>query len=149
MNIDEFAKALLLTEADAILAPDRDGLIRFWNPAARRIFGFEAEEAIGRSLDLFIPEALRVRHHSGFTKVMAGGETRYGSGDLLAAPALTKRRRRISVEFNIVISRYARRDNPHGGDHARRDGAIRRNARPAKEDCRTRSWPRRRRGEMT
>ncbi len=38
---------------------------------------------------------------------MAGGETRYGAGDLLAVPALTKDGRRISVEFTIVLLRDA------------------------------------------
>ncbi len=33
---------------------------------------------------------------------MASGQTRYGSGDLLSVPALTKDGRRISVEFTIV-----------------------------------------------
>jgi len=38
---------------------------------------------------------------------MTGGETRYGAGDLLAVPALTKDGRRISVEFTIVLLRDA------------------------------------------
>jgi PAS domain S-box-containing protein len=33
------AEALLLTRSDAIIATDRDGIIRFWNPGAERVFG--------------------------------------------------------------------------------------------------------------
>ena len=51
---------ILNTTSDAILATDRDGVIRFWNRGAARIFGFTAEEAIGASLDLIIPKWLRV-----------------------------------------------------------------------------------------
>jgi PAS domain S-box-containing protein len=105
MNIDHLAQALVATEADAILAVDRSGLIRFWNPGAHRIFGFTDEEAVGQSLDLIIPNTLRARHNAGFEQVMASGKTRYGSGDLLAVPALAKDGRRISVEFTIVLLR--------------------------------------------
>ena len=34
---------------------------------------------------------------------MATGQTRYGAGDLLAVPAITKDQRRISVEFTITL----------------------------------------------
>jgi PAS domain S-box-containing protein len=102
---DHLAEAILETQSDAILVADRDGVIRFWNPGAVRIFGFTAEEAVGQPLDLIIPENLRARHQEGFNRVMAGGATRYGSGDLLAVPALTKGGRRISVEFTIIVLR--------------------------------------------
>jgi hypothetical protein len=36
---------------------------------------------------------------------MATGESRYGRGDVLAVPAMTKDGRRISVEFTIVLLR--------------------------------------------
>ena len=36
---------------------------------------------------------------------MATGESRYGLGDVLAVPAMTKDGRRISVEFTIVLLR--------------------------------------------
>lgn len=98
-------EAILGTSADAILATDRQGIIRFWNPGAVRIFGFTQEEAIGTSLDLIIPERLRKRHWDGYERVMMAGETRYGAGDVLAVPALTKDDRQISVEFTIVLLR--------------------------------------------
>jgi PAS domain S-box-containing protein len=106
MSITEhLAQAILATQSDAILVADRDNVIRFWNPGAVRIFGFTKDEALGRSLDIIIPETLRARHQEGFDRVMAGGETRYGSGDVLAVPAMTKDGRRISVEFTIIALR--------------------------------------------
>jgi PAS domain S-box-containing protein len=102
---DGIAEALLESASDAIVATDRDGRIVYWNPGAARIFGFSSGEAAGQSLDLIIPENLRARHWTGFRHVMETGTSRYGHGDLLSVPALTKDGRRISVEFTIVMLR--------------------------------------------
>ena len=99
---DQLAAAVLATRSDALVAADRDGLIRFWNPGAERVFGFRSDEALGRSLDIIIPERLRARHWDGYAKVIATGESRYGEGDLLSVPALRKDGATISVEFTIV-----------------------------------------------
>jgi PAS domain S-box-containing protein len=97
--------AILQSSSEAIMASDVDGKIMFWNPGATRIFGFDATEALGQSLDLIIPEKLRARHWQGYRHVMATGHSRYSEGDLLSVPALTKDGRRISVEFTIAILR--------------------------------------------
>ena len=101
---------MLQGASDAIVATDRQGRVVFWNPGAERIFGFSAEEAINQSLDLIIPENLRARHWKGYDHVMETGESRYGHGDLLAVPALTKDGRRISVEFTILMLRNERQE---------------------------------------
>jgi PAS domain S-box-containing protein len=101
----DLAAAILGTASDAIIATDRSGAVTFWNPGAVRIFGFTMEEAMGRSIDLIIPENLRARHWEGYDRVMMTGHSRYGEGDVLAVPALTKDGRRISVEFTIVMLR--------------------------------------------
>ena len=54
-------------------------------------------------MDLIIPERLRGRHWDGYHKVMASGVSRYGAGDLLAVPAVTKDGRTISIEFTIQM----------------------------------------------
>jgi PAS domain S-box-containing protein len=101
------AEAILSTRSDAIVATDRDGIIRFWNPGAERVFGHSPKEAIGSSLDLIIPERLRQRHWEGFAKVMRSGQSRYGEGDLLAVPALRNDGTMLSVQFTIVSLREA------------------------------------------
>jgi PAS domain S-box-containing protein len=98
-------EALLHSASDAIIATDREGCITFWNPGAERIFGFTAAEAAGQSLDLIIPENLRARHWSGFRHTMETGTSRYGHGDLLSVPGLTRDGARISVEFTILLLR--------------------------------------------
>ena len=96
------AEAVLSARADAIVAADSDGVIRFWNPGAERIFGYARDEALGRSLDLIIPERLRQRHWEANRRVMQTGQSRYGESDVLAVPALRKDGATISVEFTIV-----------------------------------------------
>jgi PAS domain S-box-containing protein len=90
----------------AILFADREGKIRLWNGGAEALFGFPAEEALGQSLDLIIPERQRARHWEGWEKVMATGVTRYGR-EVLAVPATRKDGSRISIEFNILLLRAA------------------------------------------
>jgi len=97
------AQSLLLTRSDAIIAADRDGIIRFWNPGAERIFGFTRDDAIGRSLDMIIPERLRQRHWDGYRRTMESGKSRYGEGDVLSVPALRKNGTTISVEFTVML----------------------------------------------
>ena len=88
----------------AILFADREGKIRFWNAGAEALFGYTAQEALGESLDLIVPERQRPRHWEGWERVMASGITKYGR-DALAVPALRKDGSRVSIEFNIVLLR--------------------------------------------
>ena len=97
-------KEILEQAPDAILYADGDGIIRLWNQGAERIFGFSAVEALGRSLDLIIPEPQRQRHWDGYRQTMATGCTRYGTA-LLAVPALHHGGTRISTEFSIIMLR--------------------------------------------
>jgi PAS domain S-box-containing protein len=99
---EPFAAALLAGMPDAVVYADAQGAIRFWNDGATRIFGFTADEAMGQSLDIIIPEPQRKRHWDGYDVTMRTGKTRYGEGQLLSVPALRKDGGRISVEFTIV-----------------------------------------------
>lgn len=99
---DGFARALMDRMPDAVVYADAAGVVRYWNTGAERMFGFSAAEAIGRTLDLIIPESLRGRHWDGYRHTMATGESRYGAGDLLSVPAVRKDGSRLSVEFTIV-----------------------------------------------
>lgn len=99
---DLLTRSLLSTRSDAIVVADCDGVIRFWNPGAERIFGHTRDDAIGCSLDLIIPERLRERHWHGYRHTVATGESRYGEGDVLSVPALRKDGATISVEFTIL-----------------------------------------------
>jgi PAS domain S-box-containing protein len=96
------AQQLLDAIGDAIVVTDAAGAIVLWNPAATRIFGFARDEALGRSLDLIIPQRQRQRHWDGYHKTMETGITRYGS-DLLRVPALHKDGRALSIAFTVAL----------------------------------------------
>ena len=101
-DFDRFCHTLAREAPDAVIYADGKGMIRFWNAGAERIFGFGEAEAVGKSLDIIIPEGLRARHWAGFDTTMRTGQTRYGAGDILAVPALRKDGRRISIEFTVL-----------------------------------------------
>ena len=102
---DHFDPAEFLSvTGDAVVAANARGEIIYWNPAATRLFGHTQEEAMGRPLDLIIPERLRERHWSGYDQVMKSGETRYGSS-VLRVPALHKDGRALSIAFTVALMR--------------------------------------------
>lgn len=86
----------------AVVFADRDGIIRLWNSGAEGMFGYRADEALGQTLDLIVPERQRARHWEGYSKVIATGVSKYGR-QVLAVPANTKDGRRISIEFNVTL----------------------------------------------
>ncbi|MEA2692084.1 MAG: hypothetical protein QOJ16_1471 [Acidobacteriota bacterium] len=47
--------AIVESSQDAIISKTLDGVIRTWNAGAERLFGYRAEEAVGRSITLIIP----------------------------------------------------------------------------------------------
>ncbi len=102
--MDELIMQLANDAPDAILIADRQGVIRFWNSGAEKMFGHAATEAVGQSLDLIIPDNLRGRHWEGYWRVMASGETKYKTG-LLSSPGICKDGARISLEFSMVLLR--------------------------------------------
>ena len=93
----------------AVIYGDAGGIMRLWNKGAEEIFGWTAEEAIGRSMDLVIPEKHRATHWEGYDRVMKTGVSKYGN-TVLAVPALTKDGRRVSIEFSVVLLK-----SPNGG----------------------------------
>ncbi len=98
LDLERFVQAA----GDGIVAADADGRIIFWNPAAERIFGFTAAEAVGARLDLIIPERFRERHWEGYRGVMRTGSTRYAS-DVLRVPALHKSGTPLSIAFTVAL----------------------------------------------
>ncbi len=99
-----YQQTLEQTLGVAAIFADREGIIRLWSPGAEAMFGFTAQEAIGKSLDIIVPEKHRDTHWAGWRRVMRTGITKYGR-DVLAVPALTKDGGRISVEFYIALLR--------------------------------------------
>ena len=102
MTTDIDLQALVGAIGDAVIVCDPQGAVVLWNPAAERMFGHTAAEAMGQSMDMIIPERLRKRHWEGYDKTMATGITRYGT-DLLRVPAVDKAGRSLSIAFTVAM----------------------------------------------
>lgn len=57
---------------DALIALDIDGIITLWNPAAEKMFGYTAQEAVGKSDLLLVPERLLDEEGSIASRILAG-----------------------------------------------------------------------------
>jgi PAS domain S-box-containing protein len=105
----ELCRAVVEQAPDALIFADREGAIRLWNARAEAIFGYTAAEAIGKSLDLIIPEKLRAAHWRGYRQALTLGHTKPG-GQALATRATHKLGSRLYVELAFgIIS-----DSQHG-----------------------------------
>lgn len=92
-NLD---RRLIAQAPDAIVFADTDGIIRIWNPAAEDLFGVSADEAIGSSLDLIVPEDYREPHWLGFHAAVERGRTTGSGGSTV--PALHADGSQITIE---------------------------------------------------
>ncbi|MGD0083130.1 MAG: PAS domain S-box protein [Acidimicrobiales bacterium] len=77
---EEFSAPLLLAAVvdssnDAIVSNRLDGTIMSWNPAAERLYGWTATEAIGQSIEMIVPEGL----HEEFS-MLSGRLAQGGTG---------------------------------------------------------------------
>ncbi|WP_308164057.1 PAS domain S-box protein [Nonomuraea sediminis] len=70
---DELARAVLASSPNAVVALDRDQTVLVWNPAAERLFGWSAEEMLGRRAPI-VPEELTAEHNAVLERVRTGGQ---------------------------------------------------------------------------
>jgi len=94
--------AVVAAIGDAVIVSDVQGNVTVWNPAAERLFGWTAAEALGQSMEMIIPERLRKRHWEGYDKSMQTGQTRYAH-DVLRVPAVDKAGRAMSIAFTVFM----------------------------------------------
>ena len=64
--------AVVESSDDAIVTKNLDGIITSWNPAAERMFGYTAAEAIGQSIRMLIPAELQGEEDTVLAKIRAG-----------------------------------------------------------------------------
>jgi PAS domain S-box-containing protein len=65
--------AIVESSADAIISKDLEGIITSWNAGAQRIFGFRADEAIGRPITIIIPLELHEEERQNLRRLRNGG----------------------------------------------------------------------------
>lgn len=97
-------EAIALQIPDAVIFADRDGVIRVWNRGAGSVFGFAANEVIGQTLDVIIPDRLRPAHWEGFRRAINDGGTRYGA-QVRTTRSIHKDGRKLYVDlsFGLII----------------------------------------------
>lgn len=101
----DLPERILESVADALIFADRSGTIRRWNRSSAALFGFNAEEALGQSLDLIIPEHLRAAHWRGFDAAMASGALKLaGRPTLTRAQHKSGRKLYVELTFALVAS---------------------------------------------
>ncbi|ABS03492.1 putative PAS/PAC sensor protein [Kineococcus radiotolerans SRS30216 = ATCC BAA-149] len=98
---DAELRLVLAATSDAFLAVDEDQRITSWNAAAQRLFGWTAEEAVGRSLvDTIVPPAMAAAHTGGFERFLRTGTRELSS--TLEVPAVRRDGAALSIELTLT-----------------------------------------------
>jgi len=95
---------LFVHTRDAVIVGDLEtGRIVLWNPAAERLFGWTASEAIGRPIEILIAPAFVRLHQQGLALYRRTGQgTLIGSDKPLEVPAVTRGGEEISIELSLA-----------------------------------------------
>lgn len=97
---EEILKAISDAAQDAIIMLDDYGNVTYWNKAAERIFGFKAEEIIGKELHMILaPPSYRDKYRKGIEKFRKSGE-----GPVIGKTLELKALRKDGTEFPMELS---------------------------------------------
>jgi PAS domain S-box-containing protein len=66
-------KAILDTAIDGVITIDSRGLIQSFSPSAEHMFGWTADEVIGRNIKMLMPEPDKTRHDAYLSNYLASG----------------------------------------------------------------------------
>lgn len=96
------SRARIRAALDGVITIDARGVVAEWNPAAELIFGYSADEAIGRNMaELIVPPDLREAHHRGMEHYLATGEGP-ALDTRLEMPAVRADGTQITIELTIT-----------------------------------------------
>jgi PAS domain S-box-containing protein len=76
-EIMQHLSAIVEYSHDAILSKDLDGVITSWNEGAKRLFGYAAEEVIGQSVTILIPDDRQDEERAILERLRAGEATNH------------------------------------------------------------------------
>lgn len=76
LNHEAILRTILETATDALIMTDESGRIRSFSPSAEEMFGFTADQAIGRNVNILMPPPDRDSHHSYLTRYQITGKRR-------------------------------------------------------------------------
>ncbi|HMK37095.1 MAG TPA: PAS domain-containing sensor histidine kinase [Desulfomonilaceae bacterium] len=66
-------RSVAQSAVDAIISTDATDAVIFWNQGAQKIFGYEEEEVLGKSVTVIIPEMYRDAHRNGMKNYLLTG----------------------------------------------------------------------------
>jgi two-component system sensor kinase FixL len=69
-------ESILGTVPDAMIVIDDHGIVESFSSTAERLFGYKAEEVLGRNVSLLMPSPYREQHDSYIKRYLATGERR-------------------------------------------------------------------------
>jgi PAS domain S-box-containing protein len=92
-------RAVTETASDGIVSADGRGDITYFNPAAERIFGYEAREIVGQPLTRLMPERFQHAHLAGLRRFVATGEAK-----VVGRTVELIGRRKSGEEFPVELS---------------------------------------------
>jgi PAS domain S-box-containing protein len=101
MPVDIY-RAIVEQAHEGIIFIDRDNVVRLWNPGAEKLFGYSADEVLGRSIDVIIPERFRQGHANGLRRAIEAGQTRLG-GRVMTTRATHKSGGKIYVDLSFGL----------------------------------------------
>jgi PAS domain S-box-containing protein len=94
--------AIVDSSDDAIVSKTLDGVITSWNPAAEKMFGYTAAEAIGQSIRLIIPPELQAEEDYVLHQIRQGEKV-----DHFETTRQTKDGRRLNISLTVSPLRNA------------------------------------------
>ena len=103
---DALAGDIVACMHEAVILADLKGVVVVWNHGAETLFGFTADEAIGQTVDLIIPEKMRKAHWDGFNKAVEHGDTLSAKGSRMTR-ALQKSGEPLYVDMSFAMVRNA------------------------------------------
>ena len=89
-------EAIIESADDAIMSKTLDGILTSWNKAAENIFGYTADEAVGKPVLMLIPDDLRDEEAMILGKIRAGQRIEHYETTRVA-----KDGRRITVSLSV------------------------------------------------
>jgi len=106
---EEYLRHVMETVLDAIITIDARGLIDTFNPAAEKVFGYNADEVIGRNVKVLMPQPFH-REHDGYLKTYLKTGTRHviGSG----SEVMGQHKDGTVFPMNIAVSEHRQNGKP-------------------------------------
>ena len=98
---EERFRSVVETAIDAIVTVDSRGEIIFWNSPAEQMFGYPANEILGKPVAVIMPERFRQAHQQGLSKAVTSKKPKI-AGNILELVGLRKDGNEFPLELSLA-----------------------------------------------